>query len=49
MTMNDAERISRLATIVSNNPILLRKLCDRIYELMTEDIRNQRDRYGWRK
>lgn len=36
--------IDRLSEKVLKSPLLLRRVCDRVYELMKEDIRNQRDR-----
>lgn len=42
--MNEPTPLSQLADKVLQDPILLRKLCDRIYNLMTEELRNQRDR-----
>ncbi|MEL7039399.1 MAG: hypothetical protein AAFO04_27860 [Cyanobacteria bacterium J06592_8] len=42
MSAQDLE--GKIIEKVTNDPILLRKLCDRVYELMKEDIRNQRDR-----
>lgn len=48
--MNDPVVITKLAEQILRDPILLRKLSDRIYELMAEDIRNQRDRLGnWKR
>lgn len=44
--MSNPENISKLAEQVLKNPISLRKLCDRVYQLMQEDLRNQRDRAG---
>jgi hypothetical protein len=38
---------SKLAEQVLQDPILLRKLSDRVYELMVEEIRNHRDRIGY--
>lgn len=43
--------ISQTASKVLNDPILLRQLSDRVYELMLEDLRYQRERsrsYGSR-
>lgn len=49
-SMNDPVIITKLAEQVLNEPILLRQLSDRVYELMAEDIRNQRDRLGiWQR
>ncbi|MDX2241484.1 MAG: hypothetical protein NW224_12435 [Leptolyngbyaceae cyanobacterium bins.302] len=48
--MSRPNKIVNLATQILDNPILLRKLSDRVYRLMEEEIRNQRDRVGkWRK
>jgi hypothetical protein len=30
---------------ILSDPLLLRQLCDRVYELMLEDLRQQRERY----
>lgn len=40
----EAKDIDRLAEKVLKSPRLLRRLSDRVYELLQEDIRNQRDR-----
>jgi len=37
-------RIAKAAAQVLQNPLLMRKLSDRVYELMLEDLRNQRER-----
>lgn len=44
--MTDQEQVSQLAEQVLNDAILLFRLSDRVYELMQEEIRNQRDRLG---
>ena len=44
--MTDREQVSQLAEQVLSDVLLLRRLSDRIYELMQEEIRNQRDRLG---
>lgn len=36
--------IDRLSEKVLKSPLLLRRVCDKVYELMKEDVRNQRDR-----
>ena len=36
--------IDRLSEKALKSPLLLRRVCDRVYELMKEDIRNQRER-----
>ena len=36
--------IDRLSEKAIESPLLLRRFCDRVYELMKENIRNQRDR-----
>ncbi|MCG5060740.1 MAG: hypothetical protein KA714_22880 [Limnoraphis sp. WC205] len=42
--MSEKDLEAKLIEKVTNDPMLLRKLCDRVYELMKEDLRNQRDR-----
>ena len=36
--------IDRLAEKILKSPLLLRRVCDRVYRLKQENIRNQRDR-----
>ncbi|HEY9667156.1 MAG TPA: hypothetical protein V6C91_10140 [Coleofasciculaceae cyanobacterium] len=36
--------VLKTAEQVLNDPLLLRRLSDRVYELMLEDLRNQRER-----
>lgn len=44
----EAGQLSAVAGDVLNNPILFRKLCDRVYELLQKDLRHQRERsYGY--
>jgi len=43
--MTDMAMVSKLADKVLHDPLLLRMLSDRVYELMLEDLRNQRDRF----
>lgn len=45
--MSDRSKIDRIAKQILDDPILLRKLSDRVYELMLEDWRNQRDRSSY--
>ncbi|MEL6814015.1 MAG: hypothetical protein AAFP03_04275 [Cyanobacteria bacterium J06598_3] len=42
----DRKEISKLASKIVKDPILLRKLGDRIYQLLQEDARNQSERNG---
>ncbi|MGD1702760.1 hypothetical protein [Dapis sp. BLCC M229] len=42
--MSEKDLEGKLIEKIINDPILLRKLCDRIYKLMEEDIRNQQER-----
>ncbi|MEA5519948.1 hypothetical protein [Limnoraphis robusta] len=42
--MSEKDLEAKLIEKVTNDPMLLRKLCDRVDELMKEDLRNQRDR-----
>lgn len=44
MNKSDNQEIPKLVEKVMLDPILLRKLSNRVYELMLEDLRNQRDR-----
>ena len=41
---NQGVEIDRLAEKILKSPLLLRRVCDRVYQLKKEDIRNQRDR-----
>ncbi|MBW4507256.1 MAG: hypothetical protein KME64_12185 [Scytonematopsis contorta HA4267-MV1] len=41
---NEEEQMKYIAEKVLQDQILLRKLCDRIYELMNEEVRNQQER-----
>jgi len=45
--MSEVKQLSQAAQQVLQDPILLRQLCDRVYELLQEDVRNQRDREGY--
>jgi len=47
--MTEQKGLSLIAEKVLQDPILLRKLTDRIYQLMTEELRNQRDRGNYRR
>lgn len=38
------EQVANIAEEVLKDPILLRKICNRIYELMNEELRNQQER-----
>jgi len=42
----DPKQLAVQAERILNDPILLRKLGDRVYKLLQEDIRNQCDRTG---
>ncbi|WP_168186696.1 hypothetical protein [Hydrocoleum sp. CS-953] len=42
--MSEKDLEDKLIEKIINDPILLRKLCDRVYQLMQEDIRNQQER-----
>jgi hypothetical protein len=44
MNKNEKSEISELVEKVMLDPILIRRLSNRVYELMLEDLRNQRDR-----
>lgn len=43
----DQAALSEAAAAILKDPVLLRKLGDRVFELMQEDVRNQRDRWGY--
>ncbi|MEQ9354371.1 hypothetical protein [Coleofasciculus chthonoplastes] len=45
--MNQEQRtiLLKLAAKVSQDPLLLRKVSDRVYQLMQEDLRKQRERH----
>jgi hypothetical protein len=45
--MNNQESLSQAAAAILKDPVLLRKLGNRVFELMQEDIQNQRDRLGY--
>lgn len=45
--MNNPQMLSQVAATILKDPILLRKLSERVFELMKEDARNQRDRAGY--
>lgn len=40
----DRTKIKKLASKILRDPLLLRKLSDRVYELMLEDINRQKER-----
>lgn len=42
----DSNEIVKLAAKVLEDPLLLQMLSDRVYQLMWEDLRNQRERQG---
>ncbi|MFB8788172.1 MAG: hypothetical protein U7123_04835 [Potamolinea sp.] len=42
----DRADLSKLAAKVLEDPMLLQMLSDRVYQLMLEDLRNQRERHG---
>lgn len=46
MNVSEKDELAQLIDKVILDPILLRKLSDRVYELMLEDLRNTRDRTG---
>lgn len=45
--MTDTEQINKIAEQILNDPILLQQLSDRVYQLMSEELQNQRDRSGY--
>jgi hypothetical protein len=46
MNVKKKDEMAQLIDKVLVDPILMRKLSDRVYELMLEDLRNTRDRAG---
>lgn len=44
--MNDQDVLSQIAEQILNDAVLLRRLSDRVYELLKEETENQRDRLG---
>ena len=46
MSATKNDETAQLIDKIIVDPILLRKLSDRVYELMLEDLRNTRDRAG---
>lgn len=47
--MTQKDEVGKLIDKVILDPIWLRRLSDRVYELMKEDLRNQSDRAGNRR
>jgi hypothetical protein len=46
MNVKKKDEMAQLIDKVILDPMLMRKLSDRVYELMLEDLRNTRDRAG---
>ena len=46
MNVKKKDEMAQLIDKVLVDPMLMRKLSDRVYELMLEDLRNTRDRAG---
>lgn len=46
MNVKKKDEIAQLIDKVILDPMLMRKLSDRVYELMLEDLRNTHDRAG---
>ncbi len=44
---DNIKHLARLCETILKDPIALRRVRDRTYELLQEDIRNQRDRSGY--
>lgn len=44
---SDSSQLPQAAATILKDPVLLRKLGDRVFELFQEDVRNQRDRLGY--
>ncbi len=48
--MTKSDQLAQVAQKVLDDPVLLRKLSDRVYELMQEELLNQQERQGtWRR
>jgi hypothetical protein len=45
--MTEPTKYSQLADQILKDPLVLQKLCDRVYALMLEEVRNQSDRIGY--
>lgn len=43
--MNSSEEISQLTKVILNDPLLLRRLNDRVQEIFLDEIRQLRDRH----
>jgi len=46
MNVKKKDEMAQLIDKVILDPMLMRKVSDRVYELMLEDLRNTRDRAG---
>lgn len=44
--MSTSQNIEQIAQQYLDNPALMSTLCDRVYELLTADLRLQRERMG---
>ncbi|MEB3356338.1 MAG: hypothetical protein VKK04_06405 [Synechococcales bacterium] len=44
--MNDIELLKKWTSFLLENPAEMQRLCDRIYELLTEEVWRQRERSG---
>ena len=44
MKENFDSKITEAAGNILGNPLMMRKLCDRVYELWVEELRQQRER-----
>ncbi|MEO0841529.1 MAG: hypothetical protein AAF063_21810 [Cyanobacteria bacterium J06643_5] len=44
MKNNIDSKITEAASKILDSPLMMRKLCDRVYELWLEDLRQQRER-----
>lgn len=44
-TISRNPQLLKLAATILENPLLQRQLCDRVYELLQEDLRQQKERY----
>ena len=45
---SDFKELSQTASEILKNPLSVRQIADRVYQLMQEDLRLQSDRHGYR-
>ncbi len=44
MKMNVDRKITQVASQILDNPLMVQKLCDRVYQLWLEELRQQKER-----